>query len=1055
MAYTAKYQRDDSVVCCGNVPRSILLSPQFHSDRPEYGRWRGFVEAVGHSDTGCDHKAQMFPLTKDSFDIKGESVYYTGMFLPYQVDILAVTTRCGLGGIKHDNLHTYYGRRIPPQPSEQTSCFRAKERSRRSRDAFSDSDRDQVSDASESDFSDDDDAGNASRKADRRRSLEGAGCAENMEHFSAITYVPAPFLCKALNTRDYLPQMAAAQKNMTEAFVRRLFYKVVFPTIPEPERNYDLDKTQKMQLFHQLAIVQIYASVDDYKKFYIQQYTPHESSMKENIVILFARMIESFMHGSANDDHHDIDEQNKNRHRFLTELNQNPSSSADHVKSSVKTRKRWVRNFLRYEKVKEWKDNFRQFKTYWTLVFFELDNRVHQYYAGHTVDLTLSKRWPNESSHVDYAAVLTAEYLRFPTGATDLSITRCDGAPYKAPASFQHFDIHCVYDHLLPLFLSRTAMDVVKILNDHDLSLLQHMCDSSGLSLLELFDTHLVETVIRKTKKSRNKSTLHFQNFKLKPLSGFVQHTLEPSVKRLAYGNSSEVGERDVVWVSNAIELCLTEVERAFTDNTFARVTIQEDTLLNVRRQSIVNCSFKSHMLSAALKKAASDCYLYLRRKSKFAEEIAPRIFPKDAAYAQRAASRTAQGPRLYRTEDCDPFADESYFDFPEATYNRATCNQPSPVRFLLHLHESYYNRLCDSEQYLKQMINTYSYADDLPEDVPSSTRVQGFSGLEHESFPFEMFPFDHDIAVAPTYSSIPTPAFKDLIHFPNDIDAQANWTELFASCAQPSVLPIASDQWTSHVKDIFGGLQKHRTEEQDLIRDRRNLHLVETVVKSLRSSLLKWTRTVADDSGVISQSFFNTERVMSQQTAVTLSFWFAQMRNSNTRDQVVADWRRRWGGGYLLPNCVRYLYCQNLFAETNRHTLGVLCGAHLWSIVGFEMHLAILTFSLKMIANVERRVRDVMPDASGPCSVLSHTCSYDIQMQTCRLVGMFAKRATSVRDAKTFRSESERHEFHRLLDDGIVESKAKLETLLLMRKERRIESVPDCAPALGFRAYP
>ncbi|KAK3289854.1 hypothetical protein CYMTET_2713 [Cymbomonas tetramitiformis] len=1039
MAYAAKYDRDRSVVCCGNVPRSILLSHEYHSDRHKCGeQWLGFVEAVGRSDQDHENDTRIFPLTKDSFNIKGESLYYTGMFLPYQVDILALTARHSLKATSDDYVTTYYSRRVPPPASAKASSSGEKSRSRRFRETFSESDDDRGSDDYESEPSDEENIGDAAKKADRRQSVGAQSYVENMEHFSAITLVPAPFLCKVLNGRKYLLQTITSPETTTEAFVHRLFYRVVFLNLSEPAKYFNLNNDQKTALFQRLAVTQIHVSVSAYKWFYMYMYTREESKMTENIMLLFECVIKSFIDSNPNDDHGDEDEENELRSRYLSELNQEPTGDA---KPHFEKRCAWVRNFLMQEDVKKWKDDSehlpdkKQFQ-HWTLVFFELDNRVKQYYAGHTVDLTPSKGWPEERSRMDYAAVLTADQLCFRADTNASSIIGSNGSAYKTSTPFQSFNIRCVYDHLLPLFLSRNAIDVVQVLNDCDLSLLQHMCDSSGLSLLELFDTHLVEANIRKTKKAKNRSTLSFQSFKLKPLSGFVQHASDPSMRRLAYGNSSEVGNREVVWVSNAVELCLAEVERSFTDNTFSRVTIQEETLLHVRRQSIVHSSFKSHMLSAALKKAASDCCLYLRRKSKFADELYPRIFPKDESW-------TAQTSHSYRTEDCDPFSDDTLFDLPEIIYGRETCNQPSVVRFLLHLHEMYYDRLCDSEQYLQQAINTYSYAD-LPEDVPSNARAPESSRTACQSFPFEMFSFEHNIDVESTYSSIPTPAFKDLIHFPNDDDARDDWIELFASCAPPVVSPILACEWTTHVADVLKRLREHRDAERVLICDPTKLHLVENVVKSLRASLLKWTRAVAGDSGVISRSFFNTERVMSEETAVTLSFWLAQMRNSSTRDLVVADWRRRWAGGFLLPNCVRYLCCENLFAETTRHTVGILCGAHLWSIVGLEMHLAILTISLKMISNVERRMREKIADVSGPCGESSRTCSYDVQMQTCRLVGMFAKRSTSVRDAKTFRSESERHEFHRLLDDGIVESKAKLESLLLLHRNRRTDSVPD-----------
>ncbi|KAK3246117.1 hypothetical protein CYMTET_44338 [Cymbomonas tetramitiformis] len=590
------------------------------------------------------------------------------------------------------------------------------------------------------------------------------------------------------------------------------------------------------------------------------------------------------------------------------------------------------------------------------------------------------------------------------------------------------------------------ARDVVELYNEHDLGLLQHICDSAGLSMIDLFDSHLVQIHVSEDTTVQGKTTIHFEDFKIQPISEFerdIEASSSDRSSRILYNNTSFSSE--TVWVSNAIERCLHVVSLLAFNGTFPKVPMEKEAEIGILREPLMTSEFKLRLLSASLKNAASDSFLYLQRQrvitewknSNLGDRFLRLSYPESTTLRLEHAREATSRCESYDSDECDPFLDERYFNL-APRQNRISLDQDA--RLLLGLHEEYCENLDIAKDYLSNVVDMYGCVD-IPSSVPNQ-RTYNRNGPSSQACKVSTRHVPYFESARPvlgeSIAHIIVPRFDQLLYFPNDDDANAALRSIFATAAHK---PFDSENgktgefktWKQNCVDRLRYAYKRQDKERQLISCPSNAANVRVVAKAFRKIACAWTHEIAKDAGRVNESFFDSKRSMSQETAIALSFWFGQMRSKETLQSVTEGWRSAWCGGFFLPNCVRYVICDELCNETTRATLGPSCTANLWCLMAFEMHLAVLKIAIKMISNVEGMLGGEMKRLRSEHARRVHDAAAqnDVSTQVCRLVGMFAKRSDNIRDAKSFRSEAERHEFYKTLNEGISQVRAKLTSIL------------------------
>ncbi|KAK3232589.1 hypothetical protein CYMTET_57047 [Cymbomonas tetramitiformis] len=124
------------------------------------------------------------------------------------------------------------------------------------------------------------------------------------------------------------------------------------------------------------------------------------------------------------------------------------------------------------------------------------------------------------------------------------------------------------YWTLLFFEMREEASDITDIFNENDLCLLQHMRDSAGLILKDLFDSHLTELIVDEEDDAlQNRREIRFANFRIRQVTSFDRSDDADSryLKTDQLLNSSS----DMVWVSHAVERCLDSVSALWTEGGF------------------------------------------------------------------------------------------------------------------------------------------------------------------------------------------------------------------------------------------------------------------------------------------------------------------------------------------------------------------------------------------------------------------------------------------------------------------------------------------------------
>eukprot|EP00854_Cymbomonas_tetramitiformis_P000134 gene134-210_t len=657
---------------------------------------------------------------------------------------------------------------------------------------------------------------------------------------------------------------------------------------------------------------------------------------------------------------------------------------------------------------------------YWTLIFHNLDIRTRAYCKA--IRLDLADIFWSDSANIDdskRASNIAARLTEYDKQTLNVKQPRCK------------FDASCVYENLIPLFLNRRERSVVEIFNDYDLALLQHICDSAGVSLRDLFDAHLVTLSVDVMEVSRGRIVLQFDNFLIQPVSAFENSSKTIPDNRFLNMTFNNFFSSNVVWVSNAIERCCYTINMLIKNGSFPSKTMDEEVEMGILREDLMVSNFKIHLLSASIKNAATDCRLYLQRqgvitdwKNTYLGEHLLNTFNTDFPISdfERSQQKTSKKESFTR-EECDPFLDETYFTTKSFSSSDVISED---VGLLLSLYEEYYTNLNNAKEYLFNVVEMYKRVT-IPYSVPNNLTIDRTSHQSERPFLSNRHVPLQKAYLANQIHHIIVPTFEELLHFPNDADANAALQRIFSRDAKQNSSDKAGSyttpeitEWRRQCEDRLRDMFRRYESIHELIRDERNASDVSLVVNAFRNIASNWTREIAKDTGSVSESFFDSRRSMAHDTAVTLSFWFGQLRDGEEIENILAKWRHNWGGGFFLPNCVRYVVCDNLLNETTLSTLGPQCTANLWCLMAFEMHLAVLSTVIKMISNVEICLRKDLEELRRKHSNYADNVRerHDVRTQVCRLVGMFAKRSSNIRDAKTFRSEAERHEFYKTLNE-------------------------------------
>ncbi|KAK3252041.1 hypothetical protein CYMTET_38599 [Cymbomonas tetramitiformis] len=579
------------------------------------------------------------------------------------------------------------------------------------------------------------------------------------------------------------------------------------------------------------------------------------------------------------------------------------------------------------------------------------------------------------------------------------------------------------------------ASDITDIFNENDLCLLQHMRDSAGLILKDLFDSHLTELIVDEEDDAlQNRREIRFANFRIRQVTSFDRSDDADSryLKTDQLLNSSS----DMVWVSHAVERCLDSVSALWTEGGFGSSQLRTRADSDIMREPFMQAPYKIGMLSASLKNAASDCRMYLERKNVMSSdainEIGETLFKIDHS---NSSTPPLTGCRTtYR--ECDPFLDQAYFTV-------LASDQKADVQLLLDLHTLFYEKMGSSREYLMGVCKMYETVE-IPSTTPNVVPANRYTGTATNTMLTNVHIQEsgEDGAVA---TSVVIPYFEDLVCFPSNSDAERAWRQIFSVSTRDSFadrlrkvtnLDANADTWGRQASKGLKAFYERESYARAKIILSANASHVSVVARELRRLACFWMHTIAKEEGTVGEVFFDSGRTMSHDTALALSFWLSHMRDGSRREATFERWRRSWSGGFFLPNCVRYIACKELFAETSWQTLGPLSTANLWCLIAMEMHLAMLTLFMRMTNHLERRLLSDIDSihARRRCALDEGGANQEIRVQICRLVGLFAKRSDNIRDAKNFRSEAERHEFYKALDENIMEARTKLQTILARR---------------------
>eukprot|EP00854_Cymbomonas_tetramitiformis_P028324 gene28324-35087_t len=123
---------------------------------------------------------------------------------------------------------------------------------------------------------------------------------------------------------------------------------------------------------------------------------------------------------------------------------------------------------------------------YWTLLFHEVDRRARNYMRCDLFHLRKREESEHETRCREFDRdALDAEVRGRLSSALFRKTENFDGATFDARS--------VVKDQLVLLFFAREPKDLVQMFNDRDLASLQHIRDSAGLSMIDLFDSHMVQ----------------------------------------------------------------------------------------------------------------------------------------------------------------------------------------------------------------------------------------------------------------------------------------------------------------------------------------------------------------------------------------------------------------------------------------------------------------------------------------------------------------------------------------------------------------------------------
>ncbi|KAK3255098.1 hypothetical protein CYMTET_35725 [Cymbomonas tetramitiformis] len=1066
--------------------------------------WRGLLARESCKQIRANPKtARPTGLTDDHLSMRAECVFYNGSYLPYSVDALPLLrSRTLADAVRNtESAHDYNGRRrfgharsgasraadratpedfIDLGSDQSDSAFFGEgassenftdERSRRN-DLYEDdderhSDASDVADSSArrktpraSKAGKREEAGHRSRSAaprkKNRRKARSPSCIERRENIGAIScasLVPSPFLCKVVDVRKALDVHVETVSIDTVC-------EVVLARVEESASDASDASDSGVSLVDSAithraptdAFNPVGASVmvETLEKITIfvnslcgdlEDVDAAPSFEREPLVGNEFRMT-----GRARDI---VTEQSIKR-SLREAFNQYFDGDYDVAvpREVLKARQevyRWITEFAR--RVKNRADWTAKGNTcgYWTLLFHEVDPRARTHLKCDMFHLRKQRREDSEHAlrFCDFdrdaldAEVRDRLWRRalFPT----LTTIRARGSKTPIDATF---DARCVKDHLVLLFLAREPKDLVQLFNDRDLASLQHIRDSAGLSMIDLFDSHMVQpitlqesaTVRRGGHKAR--ATLRFDSFTITPLSSFDFTVPGSSDARFSGERRSGGATSGVVWVSHAMEMCAEALDAFFGEGGFPGTTFEEAVDTRVRQEPLQRSTIKCGLLGSVVKKAVLDCRMYLDRREVWSD---PRHSGLRAATMFAEASEELAGSagvtdEVEASARCDPLRDDARFGILQSDTSTTRTTLGEDARLLLFVHGAYYRRLRENREHLRDTIDMYACVN-IPSHVPNNTAHAYASTKIVGGISMRAFPRPNRPRARVSYSPIRLPRFFELLRFPDDDDGSVASALLRIFGEGESSWSFCSSErldemtWKRRCEERLNSAYETEERERSRIAARENEGAIAIVAKALRDSVRGWLRSLATDAGRINDGFFNARRVMSRETATTLSFWLGRMRRPRERSSILEEWRRTWSGGFVLPDCVRYIHFDEHFAEVSRDTFGYLCTSILWCTMAMDMHLSVVETAVRMLSNLETSLQnDVFRDGAGRSSSIVEE---DVSMQICRMVGMFAKRSTNLRDAKSFRSEAERHEFYRLLDEGISRGRGRLQALL------------------------
>eukprot|EP00854_Cymbomonas_tetramitiformis_P017430 gene17430-20751_t len=564
--------------------------------------WRGLLSREYSKQIRSDRKAaRPEGLTDDHLSLRAECVFFNGAYLPYSVDALPLLQSRTLGDAvqNKEGTHDYNGRRrfgrgvhadhnggrgasdrddvedfIDLGSGHSDSELFSEDRSRRD-DLYGD-DYESRSDGSEvADSYVRPKAPETSRKrgAGRKRStapqkknrrktahLSRIESKENIGSISCASFLPPPFLCKVVDVKKALKAYAdtvpieticdivlgrhraestsgdARSETSSDSYVSLVDSAITHraPTDASiPVRTSVIVETmEKITTFVKALGAESSDSisesisessntthrlvVDDFRMTGRTRDGVSEESIKQSLRQAF----EQYFDGT-HDMSIEILEARKEVHHWITKLARRVQSRSDWAARGNSC-------------------------GYWTLLFHEVDRRARNYLR---CDLFhLQKR--QESEHdtrcreFDKDALDAEVQSALSVSSMSARIENFEGATFDARS--------VVKDQLVLLFFAREPKDLVQMFNDRDLASLQHIRDSAGLSMIDLFDSHMVQPVT---------------------LQDFDFTTTGSSDARF-------LGERryasDVVWVSHAVEMCVETLDTLFGEGGFPGTTFEE-----------------------------------------------------------------------------------------------------------------------------------------------------------------------------------------------------------------------------------------------------------------------------------------------------------------------------------------------------------------------------------------------------------------------------------------------------------------------------------------------